>query len=473
MPTLVASTPLAHDRNAVFAWHERAGAFTRLTPPGFGRVESESPSLRPGATATMRINLPGPKLPIGRPVSTRWVARHVEYDPPRSFTDEMTSGPLRSWRHEHDFAEVDGRTLLIDRVSYELPRWARVAGSSIEQRLGQFFAYRGRALSADLDFHARYSGERRTVLIAGASGLVGSQLAALLSGGGHRVRRLVRGRTDPHRDEVFWDPEAGRFDSAVLDEVDVVINLAGHPIAGRFTPAHLDRVRRSRVASTALLAGALAERAADGRARALINASASGYYGSDRGDELLSEDAAPGTGPLAEIVRAWEEATRPAAEAGVRVACVRTGIVQSPAGGQLGLQLPLFTAALGGPLGDGRQFMPWLAIDDIAYTYAFLALTDNEGPFNAAAPGIVDGNTYARTLAEVVGRPAWVRVPKFAPALLLGKDGADDFALAGQRMVPERLTAAGFRFGYPNLADALRHVLATGEDGPTTVSCTG
>ena len=479
MAQLVATTELSADPAEVFAWHERPGAIRRLTPPGFGRIEAEpSDGLAVGSRAVLRVGVPRTRLPGLAPAGLRWVARHDSCDPPRSFSDVMESGPLASWRHEHLFAAgPGGGTALTDRVTYELPAPGRLPGAGalarrvVSGQLGRFFAYRGRTLRDDLAFHAEHGGPRRVVAVSGASGLVGTQLVALLEGGGHAVRRLTRpsgGRGRPG--DIAGDPATGHLDPAALADVDVVINLAGAPIAGRFTDAHLRRVRDSRVAGTALLARTLAGLAGDGRPRALVNGSASGYYGPDRGAETLDETSASGGGVLADIVRDWEEATAPAGAAGVRVALVRTGIVQSPAGGQLGLQLPLFEAGLGGPLGDGRAFLPWVGIDDIVGIFAHVALGDIEGPVNACAPEPVTGEEYAATLARVVRRPGVLRVPAAAPAVLLGRRGAQEFALAGQRMSARRIAELGYRFRHPRLEDALRHVLATGTEGPTRVS---
>ena len=485
MPTLVATTELDHPAEAVFAWHTRPGALWRLTPPGFGRVESEgSNGLAVGSRAVLRVAVPGTRLPGLSPLGLRWVACHDTYDPPRSFSDVMESGPLASWRHEHrvnpdpaaDPAAAARRSELVDRVSYELPAPARLPGIGalgdhvIADQLRRFFAYRGRTLRDDLAFHAAHDVPRPLVVaVAGASGLVGTQLVALLGGGGHDVRRLTRAAA-PDPGGIRWDPARGQLDTEALADVDVVVNLAGEPIAGRFTDEHLRAVRDSRVAGTRLLARALAELARDGRPRALVNASASGYYGPDRGDETLTEDATPGRGVLADIVGEWEAATQPAQDAGVRVALIRTGIVQSPAGGQLGLQLPLFAAGLGGPLGDGRAWMPWISIDDLVGIYAHVVIGDADGPINACAPMPVTGEEYAAMLAAVVRRPALLRVPAFAPAVLLGRRGADEFALAGQRMSAARVTQRGYAFRHPTLRDALEHVLAATTAGPTRIT---
>ena len=178
--------------------------------------------------------------------------------------------------------------------------------------------------------------------------------------------------------------------------------------------------------------------------RVLVTASAVGCYGPDRGDELLTEDSAPGDGFLADLVRDWEAATTPAAEAGLRVVQVRNGIVQSPAGGMLRLLRPLFSAGLGGSLGDGHQWVPWIGIDDVVDVLARCVVDpDLRGPVNVVAPNPVRNRTYSATLARVLRRPARLPVPSFAPGLLLGEQGAHEFALAGQRAVPERLLEVG------------------------------
>ena len=178
--------------------------------------------------------------------------------------------------------------------------------------------------------------------------------------------------------------------------------------------------------------------------RVLVTASAVGVYGPDRDDELLTEDSAPGSGFLADLVTDWEAATEPAAEAGVRVVQVRNGIVQSPAGGMLRLLRPLFSAGLGGTLGSGRQWVPWIGIDDVLDVFA-RCVVDSElrGPVNAVAPNPVHNSTYTATLGRVLRRPARLPVPSFGPRLILGEEGAREFVLAGQRVVPERLNAVG------------------------------
>ncbi|ADJ49094.1 NAD-dependent nucleoside-diphosphate sugar epimerase [Amycolatopsis mediterranei S699] len=321
-------------------------------------------------------------------------------------------------------------------------------------------AYRHRQLAADLAAHRRYRHDPLTVAVTGSSGLVGTALTALLTIGGHHVVRLVR-RPAETPGERMWRPEAPAAD--LLTGVDAVVHLAGAPIAGRFDDRHRRAVRDSRIAPTRALAD-LAARTAGGP-KVFVSASAAGYYGPDRGDELLTEESERGQGFLADVVTGWEAATEPASEAGLRVVRVRTGLVLSPRGGLLRVQYPLFAAGLGGPLGTGRQWMPWIGLDDLADVY-LRALTDSvlSGPINAVSPEPVRNNEYTRTLGIVLNRPTLPEVPSAGPRLLLGEDGARELAGAGRRVAPGRLTAAGHEFRHPHLADALGHLLGTAGD---------
>jgi hypothetical protein len=428
----------------VFSWHARPGAIHRLTPPWQRvRVVQEASSLRDGRAV---LRLPG---------GVRWVAQHEGYDPPHLFVDRLVSLPL-PWRHRHEFEAVSAsRTRLTDVVETPIP------GSLLDE----MFRYRQRQLAGDLRAHRTLRAvqpDPLTVAVTGSSGLIGSALCAYLSTGGHRVIRLVR-RAGRAPDERTWDPVAP--DPRSLAEVDALVHLAGASIAGRFTDSHVALVRRSRIEPTRRLAETMAGMV-DGP-RVLVTASAVGAYGPARGDELLTEDSAPGDGFLADLVRDWEAATAPAADAGVRVVQVRNGIVQSPAGGMLRLLRPLFGAGLGGPLGGGRQWVPWIGIDDVLDVMARCVVDSAvRGPVNAVAPNPVRNATYTATLARVLRRPAWLSVPSFAPALLLGGEGAREFALAGQRAVPERLIEAGHSFRHRTLEACLRHLLGrAGPDG--------
>ena len=237
-----------------------------------------------------------------------------------------------------------------------------------------------------------------------------------------------------------------------------MIHLAGASIGGRFTPERKRAILSSRIGPTRALA-TLAARS-PGRLRAFVTASAVGFYGADRGDEILTEASGRGDGFLADVAAAWEDAAGPASAAGIRTVQVRTGIVQTPRGGMLRLLYPVFETGLGGPLGDGTGWLPWIEIDDLLDIY-LRAVTDPglSGPVNAVAPEPEPQAEYARTLGRVLGRPALIPVPAAGPQLLLGAEGARELALASQLVRPSALAAAGHSFRYPALEGALRHVL--------------
>jgi hypothetical protein len=300
-----------------------------------------------------------------------------------------------------------------------------------------------------------------TILISGASGFIGSHLTKVLAADGHRIVRLGRKRSRSPNAEgpIIWDPEAGRIDRESLTRLqpDAVINLAGEPIAQRWTPHRRRRIRESRVRGTTALAEALA--AMPTRPKVLVSGSAVGYYGAHRGDELLDEDSAPGTDFLAETARDWERATDAASKAGIRVIQMRTGLVLGNDGGMLARMLPPFRFGLGGRLGDGRQWMSWIAMDDVTRAIRFFLDTPAlSGPVNLVAPEASRNRDFTKTLGRVLRRPSIFPVPAFALETLLGTM-ADHTILASQHAVPKRLTGAGFEFRHPRLEEALRFEL--------------
>jgi uncharacterized protein len=342
-------------------------------------------------------------------------------------------------------------TRVVDRVETPVPAAA----------LRSTFVYRHRQLADDLAAHRdaqRAGGQPLVVAVTGASGLVGSALTALLSTGGHRVIRLVR-HPAHGEDERQWDPDRPTPD--LLAGVDAVVHLAGASIAGRFTAGHKAAIRDSRIGPTRRLAEAAA--CADDGPRTFVSASAIGFYGFDRADTPLREDAGRGEGFLAGVVSDWEDATGPAAEAGLRVVTVRTGIVQAAAGGTLRLLRPLFTAGLGGRIGSGRQWLSWIGLDDLLDVY-YRAVYDDRlaGPVNAVAPEPVRNADYTKALARVLHRPALLPVPSLGPRLLLGDQGARELAEADQRVLPGKLMAVDHRFRHPRIDEALAHQLGRG-----------
>jgi uncharacterized protein len=433
---LTYSSVVQAERDEVFSWHARSGAVRRLAPPWLPvRVIREAASLRDGRAV------------LGLPGGVRWVAAHQPdgYDPPDAFADSLTSLPLR-WRHTHRFSPAgQGATLVTDLVETPLPARA----------LRSMFAYRHRQLAADLAALARsrqISEDSLTIAITGSSGLIGSALTALLTTSGHRVIPLVR-RLPRHAGERYWRPDDPGPD--LLDGVDAVIHLAGASIAGRFTEERKNEIRDSRILPTRLLAQRAAQASGSGerRLRTFVTASAIGIYGADRGDEILTETSDQGEGFLADVVADWEGAAAPAGAAGIRTVQVRTGIVQTPRGGMLRLLSPLFEAGLGGRLGTGKQWLAWIALDDLLDIYLRAVLdTRLSGPVNAVAPEPARNADYTRTLARVLP------VPGFGPRLLLGDEGAREIAEACQYVRPERLVQAGHQFRYAELDGALRHM---------------
>lgn len=297
------------------------------------------------------------------------------------------------------------------------------------------------------------------VAITGSTGLLGAALVPRLTSGNHGVVRLVRGTPATASGErvARWDPDTGAVEPG-LDGVDAVVHLAGESVAGgRWTEARKRRIRESRVGATRRLCETLARQPAP--PRVLVCASAIGYYG-DRGDEVLREESAPGTGFLPTVCREWEAAAEPAARRGIRVVHLRIGLVLSPKGGALAAMLPVFRLGLGGPVGSGAQWMSWIGMDDTLG--AILHALMNEalaGPVNLVAPAPVTNREFARTLARVLRRPAIVPFPAFAARLVFGQM-ADELLLASARVEPARLRATGYAFRDVTLEGALRRLLA-------------
>jgi len=294
------------------------------------------------------------------------------------------------------------------------------------------------------------------VAVTGSSGLIGTALVRALLADGHEVLRLVR-RTPRTADEHRWEPALHRIPPGLLDDVDAVVNLAGVGVSDRrWTARHKEQVLRSRVDSTTTMSQALAD-ATPGRDRVLLSGSAVGWYG-DTGDRVVAEDDPAGDDFLAQVCVQWEAATAPAAAAGVRVVTLRTGLVLA-GGGLLGRLAPLFKLGLGGKLGSGRQYMPWIGLQDEVDAIRFLLAAPVTGPVNLTAPTPATNAEFTAALAAVVHRPALLTVPGIALQAVLG-EFAQVGVLAGQRAVPAALQAAGFTFSQPELPTALQAALA-------------
>lgn len=303
----------------------------------------------------------------------------------------------------------------------------------------------------------------RTIAITGASGLIGTALAAHLRARGDRVIPFTRrsssrtGDTSSPNAAISWDPASGTIDARGLVGVDAVVHLAGAGIGDRrWTPAYKREILESRTKGTELLARTMST-LSDGP-RVLLSGSAIGYYGESLTEEF-TETSRAGSGFLADVCVQWEAATEPASSAGIRVAHLRTGIVLSPDGGALKKLLPLFKIGAGGRMGSGRQWQSWISIDDEVTAIEHLLGADVSGPVNLTAPQPVTQAEFTRTLAHVLKRPAFVPVPALGPKLLLGGELADALLFTGQKVLPRVLTSSGFTFHHENLEQALRSLL--------------
>ncbi|MFF4551854.1 TIGR01777 family oxidoreductase [Streptomyces sp. NPDC001422] len=293
------------------------------------------------------------------------------------------------------------------------------------------------------------------IAIAGASGLIGSELARSLRADGHEVVRLVR-HAPRSRDEVRWDPQRQRIDAAGLLGCAAVVNLAGAGVASRpWTEAYKKQIRDSRVLGTTTLAEAVAS--LDEPPRVFVNGSAIGFYG-DTGSRAVDESAPPGDGFLSSVCVEWEEATAPAQEAGVRTVLPRTGLVVSRAGGAWAKLFPLFKAGLGGRLGDGRQYWSFIALHDEVAAIRHLMDTESvSGPVNLTAPDPLTNREITEAMGRVLSRPALLATPAPLMRLALGEMSGE--ILGSQRVLPTRLLESGFAFAFPSIDGTLRAAL--------------
>jgi uncharacterized protein (TIGR01777 family) len=294
------------------------------------------------------------------------------------------------------------------------------------------------------------------ILVTGSTGLIGTELVSLLKKNNHHVLRMVR-KTPAGSDEVQWDPASGIPDKTSIEGLDAVVHLAGENIAaGRWTTEQKRRIRESRIQGTRLLAQSLAY--LFDPPKVLISVSAIGYYG-DRGEQRLDESSAPGSGFLPELCREWEAATAQASARHIRVVNPRLGMVLSAAGGSLAKMLPIFRLGIGGRVGSGKQYMSWIAIDDLVRIIEY-AIQDESlrGPINAVAPNPVTNLEFSKILGRVLNRPSFMALPAFAARLIWGQL-ADEVLLASARVSPERLLQSNYKFLFPNLEAALRHIL--------------
>ncbi len=451
-------TVVDSDAETTFSWFEHEGSFRRLMPPWEVTEEVRADeSLEVGSQRVF-------KFPMG-PIKMTWIAEHTAYDPPRFFSDKMVKGPFWSWSHDHHLIEEDGGTKVIDEVVYQVPFGPLgnltdrlLGGRLVRSRISRMFTARGLRLQRDITQHSKFTNQpRRRILVAGSSGMIGTQLVAFLDTGGHDVWRLVRRPLRDGQNELFWDPESGILESEILEGFDAIIHLGGEGIGDkRWSTKRRRAIRDSRVSSTDLLSEKISKLSK--KPEVFILASAIGWYG-DRGEEEVDEDSIQGSGFLPEVCSDWESAASKVEEAGIRTVYLRSGIVLSATGGALGKMLLPFKLGAGGPMGGGKQWMSWISLDDEIYAIHHLLMSPiSSGPYNLSAPEPARQKDFASVLGRVLRRPAIAPIPRFAIKAIFGQMGVS-LTLESQRVMPKRLIGEGFEFIHSDLEHALRDTL--------------
>jgi len=444
---------LDHPVEALANWHARPGAFQRLAPPWEDmEIVRQVGSITDGSILEFKVKQ--------GPIAMTWEAHHEGYEPGRQFIDVQKRGPFASWAHTHRFEpRSDGTSTLDDHIHYKLPLSPLsdlVAGWFVRKMLERMFTFRHRRTMNDLDRHALFADRpRQTVAITGASGLVGTDLGAFLTTGGHTIKRLVR-RAASSDEEISWKPSAGEIDAAALEGTDVVVHLAGAGVADKpWTDSYKRMILESRTKGTTLIAETLAK--LDEKPRVLVSASAIGYYG-DRGDDWLTEDEPVGDGFLAEVCDAWEQSTKAASDAGIRVVHLRIGLVCSAKGGLIDRLLLPFKMGVGGRLGAGHQYMSWVSLEDVVGAIYHAMFTEElSGPVNVTAPTPVTNREFTRAFGAAVNRPTLIPVPRFGLKTVFGDEMTSQVFFGSQRVKPKKLEDTGFDFTFTSLEEALRY----------------
>lgn len=451
MKTFEYATRIGVSADEAFRWHAREGAFERLQPP-WEKIEviQRTGDIKDGHHVKLAVR-------IG-PITKKWFLEHRNYVEGVQFTDIQLKGPFSKWQHTHHFEKLnDQECILKDTIHYELPfgiLGERLLDRFVKSKLKRLFKYRHNVTKRDLETHKKYKRAKSLhIVIAGASGLIGSVLVPFLKTGNHKVSLLSRINGNYG---IHWDPETGDLNPKDLEGCDVVINLAGENIgSGRWSEEKKRKILQSRIKSTDLLSQTLAQ--LDQPPSVFINASAIGIYGVNAED--VDEASPSGSGFLAQVCREWEAATEPAQKAGIRTVITRFGIILSPKGGVLAKLLVPFKLGLGGVIGTGKQWMSWVAIDDVLG--ALLHVINHSqinGPLNVVAPNPVTNRVFSQTLGQVLHRPTLFPLPAFAAKILLGKERAEELVLSSVKAEPRVLEETGYEFHYLELEPALNHL---------------
>ncbi len=439
----------------VFKWHARPGAIERLSPPWDPlKILIPSKGIQKGEEVLLEMK--------AGPFPFKWLARHTDYQENKFFQDRQIKGPFRKWIHSHRF-EPDGEDacLLEDHIEYKLP-FHFISGfpskKIIQKKLERIFTYRHQITQRDISLHLKKKPDKpMTVIVTGASGVIGSTLVPFLTTGGHRVIRLVRNSSSTSQDELFWDPLSGILHTDSIEEIDAVIHLAGENIgSGRWTPEKKRKIIESRVKGTELVTKKLAS--LERPPKVMICASAIGFYG-NRGDQILTENDESGSDFISSVCSIWEKAAFPALERNIRTVFLRIGVVLTPLGGALKRLLLPFKLCAGGKIGNGTQYMSWIDMEDVLGSiYHTLTNESIDGPVNIVAPNPVTNKEFTKTLGKVVARPTPLTIPSTAVKLAFGEMGKE-ILLSSTRVMPEKLLKTGYRFNTPYLDTAIRQML--------------
>jgi len=439
----------------VFAWHTRHGAIERLSPPFDPiKVLERTGGIHPGDKVVLRMK--------AGPIPYKWHAEHTDFEENRLFRDRQVHGPFKEWNHTHVF-EPDGEQacFLEDLIEFSPPFSSFgnfLLSAHVQKKLARIFTYRHTTTQSDIKHHLRFKNQpRKTILISGASGLIGSTIIPFLTTGGHQVIRLVRKQHPSGNDEICWDPEAGVLEPKALNRMDAVIHLSGENIGqNRWTKKKKKKIINSRVKSTNLLANAIAS--LENPPDVFICASATGFYG-NRGYNLMSESDHAGDDFISRVCTEWEKSAAPAVHKGIRTVFMRIGVVLTPQGGALARLMLPSQLCLGGKIGSGLQYVSWISIEDVVGAmYHILMNPAIHGPVNLVSPNPVSNLEMVQALGQVLNRPSIVPIPALLIRLLFGEMG-EEILLSSTRVTPEKLLDTGYSFRYPELKGALLHLL--------------
>jgi uncharacterized protein (TIGR01777 family) len=449
MPRYASSVYVPVSPAEAWAWLARPSSSQRLLPPWSGiRITRAHRDLVDGDVQSCSV-------PCG-PVRLSWSGEYIDCQVANRFCERQLHGPYAEWEHVRRFEAEDDGCRLQESLDYRLPLGAlgrALAGPAVEYRTAMLSAWRNQRILADLARLRDYrSMPPLRVAISGTGGLVGGDLAAFLSSGGHTVLPLVRSAA-PVDGGIRWDPARDEIDGEMLSSCDAVVHLGGHPIAGRWNARRRALIRDSRVRSTRLLAETLAKMSKP--PRVLVVASAIGWYG-DRHEEYVDEMSSPGSGFMAEVCRDWEAACEPARAAGIRVVNLRIGMVLSAKGGALPALLAPYRYGLGAVLGSGEQWVSWIAIDDLVYLlHHALRSKTLRGAVNAVAPSAVRQRDLATVAGRILSHRPHLRLPG-GLLRLMGGEMAQELLLGGARVISRQLEQETFAFSSPDLEQALR-----------------